>query len=161
MADQDGFERWYLDAHPRLVKVLLVYCGGNVDVATDAVDEAMVRALEKWRRVQDMDSPEAWTYRVAVNVVSRRFRRRGGERRAMARTPPKPAWVDDGQPSALWDAVARLDEREAEALALRYLADMTEAEVAQALGMRVGGASSLLSRARKSLRIALEAAEDV
>lgn len=157
-AHRSDFELWYRTTHPTLVRALLFQCNGDVDVASDAVDEAMVRAYERWSRVHTMESPEAWTYRVAVNLVRRYHRRRGGERAALARTQPVPEWVAAEEPSSVWWAVSRLDRREREAIVLRYVVGLSEAEVAVALGVRVGTASSLLSRARRSLRVALEPA---
>src|SRR5688500_8919107 len=78
-ADQ-RFVAWYGTEHPRLVSALALATGDG-DVARDATDEAFARALERWSRVQHMESPSGWTYRVALNVARRRLRRRGLERR--------------------------------------------------------------------------------
>jgi predicted RNA polymerase sigma factor len=47
MLDVDGFERWYRGEHPRLL-ALLTLVAGNADLAGEAVDEALARALERW-----------------------------------------------------------------------------------------------------------------
>ena len=146
------FDTWYVDAHPQLVRGLAARCGGDVALATDMVDEAMVRALERWSRVSVMASPNAWTYRVATNLLRRHFLRRGGERRALARTQPTPEWTAIVEPSPLWDAVAELSAKEREAIVLRYVMGFAEAEIGVALDISEGSASSLLSRARKRLR---------
>ena len=157
----ESFDAWYERTHPRLVRSLVVVCGGDRSLAADAVDEAMVRALERWNRVQHMASPDAWTYSVARNHIRRSWRRRRTERRALERSVPVPEWVDDGQAIELWSAVAALEQREREAVALRYVAGLTERELGVALGVSEGTASSLLSRARAKLRDALgEPAED-
>ncbi len=159
MTGDRDFETWYRDERTRLVRTLTVACGGDVDLAADAADEAMVRACERWSRVQHMDSPAAWTYRTALNVVRRRYRRRTIEERLLRRV----AASDDHQPAdqstELWSVVAELDHRDRAAIALRYVAGLSEAQVAEALGMSTGGASSVLSRARAQLRRALTASE--
>ncbi|MBA2497403.1 MAG: hypothetical protein H0V33_09980 [Acidimicrobiia bacterium] len=67
------FEPWYRAEHPRLVVSLALACG-RMDLAAEAVDEAFVRALERWDRVSAMASPTGWTYRVALNCLRRRER---------------------------------------------------------------------------------------
>ncbi|NNE75240.1 MAG: sigma-70 family RNA polymerase sigma factor [Acidimicrobiales bacterium] len=149
---QDTFADWYQTVREPLVRALVVRCAGDTELAADSVDEALVRALERWNRVGQMDSPEAWTYRVASNLVSRHYRRRGGEKRALARRGPLPDHVAPAEPDGFWPIVAQLKPREREALALRYVVGFSEAEVARALDMAPGSASALLSRARARLR---------
>ncbi len=55
----------------------------------------------------------------------------------------------------LADAVARLPERDREVIALRYFADLSEAETASALECPVGTVKSRLARALGRLRIVL------
>ncbi len=38
---------------------------GDAELASEAVDEAMVRAYSKWRSVRKMSNAEGWVYRVA------------------------------------------------------------------------------------------------
>ncbi|MDZ7733203.1 MAG: sigma-70 family RNA polymerase sigma factor [Acidimicrobiia bacterium] len=156
MSRRAGFDDWYRRTRPTLVRSLLVATAGDPDVAADAADEAMVRAYERWPRIREMASPEGWVYRVGLNVARRRFRRRATEQRAVARhragrslTVPAP---DGGDRVALWEAVARLDRRTREIVALRYVAGLTESEIAELLGGRTGTISSVLSRARARLR---------
>ncbi|MGK2927988.1 MAG: RNA polymerase sigma factor, partial [Acidimicrobiales bacterium] len=154
-----GFDDWYAATRPTLVRSLVVASGGDVHAATDAADEAMVRALERWPRVRAMTSSEAWTYRVGLNVVRRRHRRRQTETRAIdTLTAGRDTHVPgiDGDLLALRDAVADLDRRTREVIALRYVAGLTEPEIADLLGTKPGTVSSLLSRARTDLRRRLE-----
>ena len=76
---RDGFETWYAAEHDRMVAAL-VLTSGNLDVATEGVDEAFSRALEHWERVRVMDSPTGWVYRVALNRIHRVARRQNVER---------------------------------------------------------------------------------
>ncbi|MFV0317260.1 MAG: RNA polymerase sigma factor [Microthrixaceae bacterium] len=157
MGDDDGFEDWYRYNRPRLARSLIVASGGNVDAAVDSTDEAFVRALERWPRVSRMDSPAAWTYRTALNVLRRRFRRRASEVSAVRALLSADQQGNRGHESTLdrlvvWEAVEELGERERTAMALRYVGGLSEAEVGTAMGLTEGGASALLSRARKALR---------
>ncbi|MGD9797369.1 MAG: sigma factor-like helix-turn-helix DNA-binding protein [Acidimicrobiia bacterium] len=141
------FDPWYRELHPRLVAALTLVAADR-DLAQDAADEALVRALERWSRVGQMDSPDGWTYRVAVNDLRRRARRRLLERRVVSPVPlPPPATVA----VEVWEAVRSLPRRQREAIGLRYLLDLPEAEVAAAMGVAVGTASATLAAARARL----------
>lgn len=59
----------------------------------------------------------------------------------------------------LADAVASLGDRDREVIALRWFAELSEAEMAVALGVRPGTVKSRLARAFERLRAALPAEE--
>jgi len=143
------FGGWYQASHPRLVAALTV-AAGSVEVAEDVTAEAFVRAYERWDRVRGMGSPDGWLYRVALNLLRRRARRLAFERDLLRRAQPEPA-----APAALapevWQAVGALTERQRTAIALRYLLDLPEAEVARAMGIARGTASATLATARRRL----------
>lgn len=155
--DDSGFEDWYRGEHAALVTTLAV-ATGDADVAADAVDEALTRAYERWGSLRD---PAAWTYRVALNVARRRLRRRALELRLLRGTPP-PRDLP-GPAGELWLLVADLPPRQREAVALRHVAHLTEAEVAEAMGVARGTVSATLRSAHRSLRRAIVplAEEDV
>lgn len=157
MLEREGFAGWYREQHPRVLAALTIVAG-SADVAADATAEAFVRAYERWDRVRTMGSPGGWLYRVALNVVRRRARRLGRERdlvrRAVLRTA-LPAPATSTAPSALqpevWAAVRALPDRQRTAVALRYVLDLPEAEVAALMGITRGAASSYLTTARHTL----------
>ena len=80
-----SFEEWYRRSRPRWVAALTV-ATGEFDLAVDPADESMVSALQHWDRVQAMESPDGWAYRVGVNLLPRRMRRRAFERRLLIRS---------------------------------------------------------------------------
>ena len=100
MAVPRDFEHWYLGEHGRLFAALLVLSGDH-DLAEEAADEALSRALQHWDRVSAMDSPGGWTYAVAVNVVRRVARRRALERRLLRRLVP--AQIAPAPAGEVWD----------------------------------------------------------
>lgn len=154
----DGFDDFYARARPRLVRALMLTTSGDVDAAAEAADEALVRALERWPKVQRMASPEAWTFTVARNAARKRFRRRHTEHRLLAGQVRAVPTDDTGAVAdqvALWRAVRTLSTRDQEALAHRYLLGLTEPEVAAAMGVSTGTVSAALARARAQLRVAL------
>jgi RNA polymerase sigma-70 factor (ECF subfamily) len=154
-ADATTFEQWYADAHPRIVRAVVVTTG-EPDVAADATAEAFSRALERWDRVAGMSNKDGWVYRVAVNDARRRLGRwrRILPNRDRPRLAADPAdLIPDAE---LWDAVRSLNDRQRESIALRYLAGLDERGVASAMGISEGAASSTLSAARARLRKILE-----
>jgi RNA polymerase sigma factor (sigma-70 family) len=69
----------------------------------------------------------------------------------------RPDRVDAPEPGAghVWAAVAELPERERTLIALRYVADLPQDEIAQVLGLPAGTVASGLHRARRRLGIEL------
>jgi RNA polymerase sigma factor (sigma-70 family) len=148
--DSAGFESWYRAEHPRVLAALSVVAR-DPDVAQEAAAEAFARALQRWERVGAMDSPGGWTYRVALNVLRRRARRAAFERRLLHRLAPSPAIAVPAYAVDVWQAVTGLAPRMRTAVALRYLGGLTEAEVADVMGVAPGTVAATLHQARRQL----------
>lgn len=148
------FEGWYRAEYPRLVAWLAV-AAGNVGVAEDAASEAFARAFARWDRVSRMASPTGWTYAVALNFVRRHERRRALERRVLLRQPrssiPPPAVSPE-----VWDALRALPLRQRTAIALRYVLDLPQGEIADVMGIAPGTVSATLVAARATLAVLLD-----
>lgn len=150
------FEQWYRSTHGQLVSSLVIVTG-DLELARDATDEAFVRAYERWHRVRAMASPRGWTYRVALNVARRRVRRAALEAALLKRRRTSDAGSEIPEAAIdAWRAVASLPERQRQAVVLRYVADLTEADVAAALGVRRSTVSRSLGAAHRSLALHLE-----
>ncbi|HEX4978456.1 MAG TPA: sigma-70 family RNA polymerase sigma factor [Acidimicrobiales bacterium] len=147
------FEAWYPEVHRRLVATLTLYAG-SVDEATEAVDEALARAFERWGRVKLMESPAGWVATVAMNVLRRRGRRRSLEQAILRRQPP-PSHVPAPAGEA-WALVRALPERQRLAVVLRFVADLPEARIAEVMGVTRSTVSSTLADALAHLRRAEE-----
>jgi RNA polymerase sigma-70 factor (ECF subfamily) len=130
------------------------------DVAQDvAVD--VLRSLEELR---DPAAFDAWVHRITVRHALRWLRRRRSARRAelplallLERDEPAAGEGADRDAviaarQALGRALAALPARQRVALALRYVHDLPDAEIAAALGCRTGTVHALLSRGRAKLR---------
>ena len=142
--------------HPRLVGALRLHCGDD-QAAQELAQEALARAWERWRSVQAMASPEAWVFRVALNLSTSRGRRLAAERRAHERLDvPRPAAADEADRLAVRAAVAALPDRQRAALVLRYYADLPVAEVAVAMRCAEGTVKSLTAKAVANLRAAID-----
>jgi DNA-directed RNA polymerase specialized sigma24 family protein len=96
-----------------------------------------------------MHSPAAWTYRVALNLVRRhhtRHHREGTNTTSIEPVVPAPSSYPE-----VWDAVRSLPARQREAVLLRYVADLPEADIARAMRIRRGTVASSLAAARRAL----------
>jgi RNA polymerase sigma factor (sigma-70 family) len=143
------FDGWYPDAWRRLVAAMIALTGDQA-VAEDLASQAIARAYERWERIQD---PSPWTYRVAVNLARRRWRRLGRER-ALPSPPGRTAHIPEVVPE-LWRAVAALPLRQRTAIVLRYVLDLRQEEIAEVMGIRPGTVAATLHAARARLRIEL------
>jgi RNA polymerase sigma-70 factor (ECF subfamily) len=144
----EDFEGWYRATH-RGVVASLVTLTRDADVAREAADEAFAAALSRWEIVRAMRSPTGWVFQVALNRLRRIKRRAALEerllRRHSARTP------DSIPHPEVWTAVRQLPERQRIAIVLRYVADLPETDIAEAMGVRRGTVSSTLADARRRL----------
>ncbi len=151
----EGFVSWYEREHERVFAALCAL-SGDADAAADATDEAFARAFAHWQRVSAMASPGGWTYRVALNALRTSLRRQRRSRDVEARA----ARLATSAPETdveLWMLVRALPERQRMAVVLRYVADLSEADIATAMRIRRGTVAATLHQARARLAAALRA----
>ncbi|HEX6471310.1 MAG TPA: sigma-70 family RNA polymerase sigma factor [Streptosporangiaceae bacterium] len=141
------------------VLATLVRVTGDIDLAQDAVQDAVVRALERWPRDGVPPDPRAWltvtAKRRAIDVIRREVRRPGKEVEAMSLRDPVPE-----PPEVVRDDLLRLVftcchpalSAEAQvALALRALGGLSTAEVARALLVPEATMAKRLTRAKQKI----------
>jgi RNA polymerase sigma-70 factor (sigma-E family) len=148
------YDDFYAALWPRLVRTAYAVAG-DLGVAEDAVQTAFAKAYRSWRRISRLEAPEAYVRRMAVNEVlnDRRLARRRHE--VTTAEPPDRFGVGPDDPSGrddLWRAVSSLPPRQRAVLVLRYYEDLSEQQIADALGCRPGTVKSQASAALTSLR---------
>ena len=131
-------------------------------VAEEVVQDAFVAMHGAWRRLQDPDRALAYLRQSVVNGARSSLRRREVAIRHAPRPSPDEASAEHGAMVALEHAevlaaLRTLPVRQREVLVLRYYVDLSEADIADALGISRGAVKSHASRGMAALRTTLEA----
>jgi RNA polymerase sigma-70 factor (sigma-E family) len=128
---------------------------GNLADAEDLVQSALAKTYQAWDRIEDRKALDGYVRRAMVNTHISWWRRRRVDEYPTDDIPDQPA-ADTSHNSELHDtlqrAIDRLPQRMRAAVVLRYFEDMTEAEVADILGVSQGTVKSTVSRAVAKLR---------
>jgi len=148
---QAEFTQFVSLASGYLTRTAFLLCG-DVELANDLVQEALIRTYAVWWRVRPEEA-RSYARRVLVNLNVDRWRRSG---------PPS---VELGDYEASGSAEASVDNRDQAArllralplhqrrvIVLRYYDDLSEAEVARILGISVGTVKAACSRGLATLR---------
>jgi RNA polymerase sigma-70 factor (sigma-E family) len=151
----------YTEQYRSLVRLALLLVH-DVHTAEEVVQDAFVAMHTGWRRLRDNDKALAYLRQAVVNRSRSVLR----HRTVVDRNAPKPA---PDEPSAEHGAMALLErtavitalralpERQREAIVLRYYADLSEAQIASAMGISRGAVKSHTARGMSALRTTLEA----
>lgn len=143
--------------YPRIVGILTLYCRDQA-VAEELAQEALARAWARWDKVSKLDSPQAWLYRVAINLANDLLRRRMAERRARARMddPQRRPAEPSAEAVAVRDAVSSLGRRQRTVIVLHHFLDLSLPEVADVMDVPLSTVKSLARRGRLRLRELLD-----
>ena len=157
MKEADATSLLYVAHRSALVRYAARIVGSR-EAAEDIVQEAMLRL---WRIAADWRTGEAkvstWLYRVTANLCTDRLRRRRSVALDSVAEP------EDGRPgveaemmaaeraAALEAALARLPERQRQAVVLRHLDGLANPEIAEIMGVGVEAVESLTSRGKRAL----------
>jgi RNA polymerase sigma-70 factor (ECF subfamily) len=165
--DRSAFAR-LVEEHQTVARRVATAVLGSGGDADDVVQEAFMRAYTRLAQFDGGRSFRPWLLAIVANEARNRRRATGRRAAVTLRVAERPdALVDDPATDPeraheaaelrgrLAAAVASLPERDREVVALRYFAELTEAESAEALGCPVGTVKSRLSRALVRLRGAM------
>jgi RNA polymerase sigma-70 factor (sigma-E family) len=149
------FEEYVAARLPALLRYALMLTG-DPHQAEDVVQDTMVRAYGRWRRVQRADHPDRYVKRMLTNEFLSSRRGRWARRAVPSAQAPEVPVLDASESSAqrheMWGRLAQLPPRQRAAVVLRYYEDLPDADIADVLGCAVGTVRSQISRALESLR---------
>jgi RNA polymerase sigma-70 factor (ECF subfamily) len=163
---KDQFEQLY-EEHAEALLGFLVYRTGDRALAEEVLADTFERVLRSRSRFNPRrGSAKTWVYSIALNRLRDVIRKREAEARALERSeagaPESAADATERveERSTVAAALAQLDELEREAVALRYGADLSVAEVAATLGVKASTAEGRIYRGLRNLRDLLEPVRD-
>lgn len=148
------FEAFYR-AHADPVRRALAVTLGDAAVAAEAVDEAMTRALARWRHVGRLESPAGWVYRVGLNWSISRWRRLRRESPLDLAESLVGAASPDPVATSVGTALRTLPIEQRAVVVCRTLLEFSTAETAEVLGLPTGTVKSRLARGLAVLRAAV------
>ena len=155
-ADKPNFDAFYGASYRRLVVQVHAYLGDRAE-AEDVVQEAFIRAWDRWSKVSGLDDPAGWVRRVAWNLATSRLRRLATMRRSLSRDrPPDNAPPPSPDHVALVGALRQLPDRQRRAVVLHYIADLPVTAIAAELDVPKGTVLSWLHRGRAQLALELD-----
>lgn len=150
--DAAEFDELYTASFRRITSQVYAMIG-DLDEATECVQEAFARAWAHRRKLDRTEYPEAWVRTTAYRLAVSRWRRT-----RLARRPPDRAVGSAGQLPALDEthvalvaALRRLPEAQRQALVLHHIADLPIHQIAAETGVPEGTIKARLSRGRTAL----------
>jgi RNA polymerase sigma-70 factor (ECF subfamily) len=148
---------WLEEGYPQSVRTAYLILGNRLD-AEDAVQEAFLRAWKFRDSLSKETSIKPWLYRVVVNTCNSKLRQEiphRDRRESDDDLSDTPAADDMPSRLAICDGVLRalsdLPPHLRVVVVLRYYADLSEREIAVAIGRKPGTVKSRLNEARRRL----------
>ncbi len=158
--DADSALEQLYAAHWRRLVRLAVLLLRDQGAAEEVVQDAFVAMHGRWRSLRDPDKALAYLRQAVVNRSRSALRHRGVVERYVARQDPAAALaapadhgaLADDRRTAVLDALRALPTRQREVLALRHYLELSEAEIAETLGISRGSVKAHASRGSATLR---------
>jgi len=162
VTDRDEALRWLFEEQYLSLVRLAALLTDDRETAEDVVQEAFVRMYRAWDRVRDVSAASPYLRSIVLNLA-----RSGLRRKLVARRRGRNVGVDAASAEedvliredqrAVVDVLRSLPRRQRECLTLRYYQDLSEAEIAEVLGISAGSVKSYASRGIAALAAKLEA----
>ncbi len=154
-AEREAFDAFVRARLPELLRFGRSLTG-SAEAGADLVQDALERTLLSWSRLNSRDEPEGYVRRIMVNRNISIWRKFGRERSTdpldLVDRPDAATHQDRHFDDDLWRAIRQLPTKQRAVIALRYYEDLSEADIAQALGCSVGTVKSQASKALAKLR---------
>jgi RNA polymerase sigma-70 factor (sigma-E family) len=158
-AERDSFVEFVHGSSARLTRLAVLLLGERQG-ADDLVQAAYERVLRHWPRLHAGGEPEAYANRILINLAVDGGRSRSRRPEVLTQPPEQAVWDCAevvGERMRVLDALRQLPRQQRAVVVLRYYSDLSEADIAAALGCSVGTVKSTGHRAAARLRELLAA----
>ncbi len=155
--DAPPFQEYAASAWPWLYRCSYLLTGNHAD-AEDLAQQTLLQAYQSWAKVSRADQPAAYLRRMLTNLYISQRRPRARRLELLTDALPEPRRASTAGPEdrmALWPHVASLPPRQRAVIVLRYYEQLSEREIAEALGCSTGNVKSTAHRALQALRAAI------
>jgi RNA polymerase sigma-70 factor (sigma-E family) len=147
--------------HYRALVRLAALLVRDTPTAEEVVQDSFVAMHGGWQRLRDAEKALAYLRQAVVNRSRSVLRHRTVVDKNLQKAPPDMPSAEHGalvllERHAVVMALRKLPDRQREAIVLRYYADLSEAEIAAAMGISRGAVKSHTARGMTALRTALE-----
>ena len=147
--------------HYRALVRLAALLVRDTPTAEEVVQDSFVAMHGGWQRLRDAEKALAYLRQAVVNRSRSVLRHRTVVDKNLQKAPPDMPSAEHGalvllERDAVVAALRDLPDRQREAIVLRYYADLSEAEIAAAMGISRGAVKSHTARGMTALRAALE-----
>jgi RNA polymerase sigma factor (sigma-70 family) len=146
-----GLETVYREAYADLVRLGYLLTSSH-EAAVDLCHDAFLGAQGRWATI---DHPRAYLRQSVVRGAAGYHRRKHREDRALRRLASSTPAVSS-QDEFVLDLISRLPYRQQAVVVLRFWSDLSERQIAEAVGCREGSVGPTLTRALRKMRTALE-----
>ena len=154
--EQRRFSDFVRSRTPVLIRVAYLL-SGEQHAAEDLLQTALAKTAARWKHLRGAD-PEPYVRKVMYREQVSRWRK-GWHREVPVQAPPEQTFTDPSGTTdlrlAMQQALLRLPPAQRLVIVLRYYEDLTETQVAEALGCSVGTVRSRTGRAIERLRAAI------
>jgi RNA polymerase sigma-70 factor (sigma-E family) len=154
------FERYVRSQGDALYRCAYLLVGDR-ELAQDILQDVLVSVWHRWDRVSRTEYLNAYVAKALVNqACSLRRRRQRRPELLVATTPEQATPVPASRAGAdqVLSALAGLPPRQRAVIVLRYYEDLSEREIADALGCAVGTVKSQAAKAMRTLRTRVDPA---
>jgi RNA polymerase sigma-70 factor (sigma-E family) len=150
----------YTEQYGSLVRLALLLVH-DYQTAEEVVQDAFVAMHTGCRRLRDTEKALAYLRQAVVNKSRSVLRHRTVVDKNPPKLPPDEPSAEHGamallERTAVIAALRGLPERQREAIVLRYYADLSEAQIAAAMGISRGAVKSHTARGMAALKTTLE-----
>lgn len=157
---EDALTTLYTENYRSLVRLAATLLD-DPGLSEEVVQDAYVKMYRAWSRIREPEAAVGYLRTTVLNLARSRMRRRLVARKHAPLPMPDAAPADEGaidqlEHDRVLGALGELPRRQREVMVLRYYEDLSEAQIAQTLGISNGAVKTHASRAMATLRSAIE-----